>query len=380
MKRRNFLIGAGSAAIGGSALLGSGAFSRVESHRAVTVQVAEDPDAYLGLDGCPESPNASYTSLDEHGHLQIQMNDENPTDAGGEGVNSNSITWFDNVFQICNQGKEQVCVFIAEKIGADPDRVTFYTGEQSGEDPIPAEARLDTTLENGLHLPTGECECVGMQVNTKEDETAEILKPEDGDELLEEVKLIADVSDACKETEVCAELEAEFNCVTTDVDEPTGHRIDVTNTNIGDTNFGLAILNSPDEFEDVDSRFVAGNSTVTVPGRDASFPLGGIVFFEEEEACEEIKDITPVEQWDGIETPIGIPDPDAFDFGTAPPTQQRYDEVVGIEDIDDFNEALDPAEDADEVPTEGVYVAEIDYSSLDPELDWEDEQDEFFCE
>jgi hypothetical protein len=83
MKRRNFLVGAGAAAIGGSALLGSGAFSEVNAQRQVTVQVAEDPNAYLGMDDCQDSngnttPNSSFASIDDDGHLQVDMTPSNP--------------------------------------------------------------------------------------------------------------------------------------------------------------------------------------------------------------------------------------------------------------------------------------------------------------
>ncbi|QZA88019.1 DUF1102 domain-containing protein [Salinarchaeum sp. IM2453] len=204
MQRRRLLLGLGSVSIGGSALLGSGAFTRVESQRQVTIEVAEDPDAYLGLDSCPDSPNQSYAEIDEDGHLAIQMSEENPTDVDGEGVNSNSISWFDDIFQVCNQGKQDICVYIAEKTGADPDRVTFYTGEQSGEQPIPDEAQLFSDIEDGIYLPLGACECIGLQVNTREDLDNEFAldKPEDGDVLLDEVELVADANDACEDDTV----------------------------------------------------------------------------------------------------------------------------------------------------------------------------------
>ena len=107
MNRRSFLVGAGGIAIGGSALLGSGAFSRVESHRQVSVQVANDADAYLGL--LPgDSPNGdNYVEEDEHGHIEVDIG-ENTN--GGEGVNSNSLTFFDNLVEVCNQGKEDIAV------------------------------------------------------------------------------------------------------------------------------------------------------------------------------------------------------------------------------------------------------------------------------
>lgn len=49
MKRRTFLLGMSTAAAGGSALLGSGAFSGVSPQRAAEVEVVGDDNAYLRL-------------------------------------------------------------------------------------------------------------------------------------------------------------------------------------------------------------------------------------------------------------------------------------------------------------------------------------------
>lgn len=49
MKRRAFLLGTGSAAVGGTALLTSGAFTRTEPQRNVMVETVGDDDAYLRL-------------------------------------------------------------------------------------------------------------------------------------------------------------------------------------------------------------------------------------------------------------------------------------------------------------------------------------------
>ncbi|MCW8172349.1 hypothetical protein D8S78_06655 [Natrialba swarupiae] len=86
MDRRKFLYGIGGSAIGGSALIGSGAFSRIESQRRVKIEVAGDPDAYLGLDRCPTSPNNSYVDFDDSGHLAVEMSEDNPTEEGGQGL------------------------------------------------------------------------------------------------------------------------------------------------------------------------------------------------------------------------------------------------------------------------------------------------------
>lgn len=378
MKRRNFLIGTGSAAMGGSALLGSGAFSLVESHRDVTIQVAEDPDAYLGLDKC-STPNGSYAHPDDNGHLRIFMDDENPTIDGsplGEGVNSNSITTFDRVFQICNQGKEEACVWIAdsddwpvvpddEKEGGER-RVEFYLEDDPGQSVIGEE--------NAIQLRLGQCVCIGIRVRT--------FGLEDGDELLDaldnQIKIVADVDGDCFEEPEpeCANLEAEFKCITTDngVDNRNGHRIDVTNLGDAGTDFGVAILNSPDELSDIDARSIDADESKTVRGRDASFPLAGIVFWEDD--CEEIPEATRVEDWRGIENAIGV-NPDEFPWGEVSADRDRYDDVVEIENIEQFNEALDEDGEVEEVPTEGAFVAEIDYSGFDPED--ADDIEQFLC-
>ena len=213
MKRRNFLIGTGAAAVGGSALLGSGAFSEVNAQRQVTVQVAEDPNAYLGMDDCQDSdgnttPNSSFASIDDDGHLQVDMTPSNPTNEGGAGdgaqgtgVNSESITWFDNVFQICNQGKEDVCLWISEKRGADPGRVTFYVDNDSRSNTATPERFVDDPLATREQVDADDgiqglnCVCVGIEVYTREDSSFNITNPSEGDQLLDGVTITADVDE-----------------------------------------------------------------------------------------------------------------------------------------------------------------------------------------
>ncbi len=135
MKRRNFLIGAGGAAIGGGALLGSGAFSRVESHRTVAVQVANDANAYLGIKGLDTPNSNNYFGYDEQGHAFIDIADQ--AEGGGAGINSNSLTWFDGLFEVCNQGKAPITLFELDAteltVNDENDAldVYFYTGTQS---------------------------------------------------------------------------------------------------------------------------------------------------------------------------------------------------------------------------------------------------------
>ena len=280
MQRRNFLIGIGSASVGGSALLGTGAFSRVESHRAVTVAVAEDPDAYLGLDKCP-TPNGSYTSLDGNGHLEVLMNPDNETIGDtplGSGINSNSRSQFDNVFQICNQGKETICVHIeddeswprvprGEKADGGERRVEFYLGD-TPEISVIGE-------ENSFPLAVGDCVCIGIQTRS--------YGLVEGDELLDaldnEIRIIADVDGDCV-PEACPNLSVAYEC-TTYVDEGgnfrrQGTRFRVTNMNGAPATYDLAVANEPGDWR---SGLSVGTNSSATPVADASVPTNALVFW-----------------------------------------------------------------------------------------------------
>ena len=166
MKRRNFLIGAGGIAIGGSALLGSGAFSRVESHRQVSVQVANDADAYLGLTPGDSANGDNYVEEDEHGHVEITIADSGNY---GFGVNSNSITFFDDLLTVCNQGKEDAAVWFNPTPLGDPEEgggaAAFYTGQAQGSSGT-SELVVAHTSGWAVDVPVGECRQIGLAVDT----------------------------------------------------------------------------------------------------------------------------------------------------------------------------------------------------------------------
>jgi hypothetical protein len=211
MKRRTFILGTGSIAAGGSALLGSGAFSRVESQRSVSIQVAEDPNAYLGLDKCridgQSTPNSSYAWLDDDGHLELLLNPENPTIEGndpdvadsplGEGVNSDSRTWVDNVFRVSNQGKEAICLYIEDNSNWPTFDGEGAADEKDGEERrvqfYPGAARHASIVGEGntIRIDLGESICIGLRTTTiglGVDEKESLLEEFD-----DEIRIVADV-------------------------------------------------------------------------------------------------------------------------------------------------------------------------------------------
>jgi hypothetical protein len=197
MKRRNFLIGAGGAAIGGSALLGSGAFSRVESQRQVTVQVANDENAYLRLKPLDTPNSNNFVELDDHGHLTMDIGahddaaDENrDVNSSALGVNSDSFTYFDGMFEICNQGKAEADISYELPVDSDGDPdppenrsynetwtapdpaydekvLTFYYDGTTDGDGSTSDERILVQPGESLPLPLGECVTVGVRTVTK---------------------------------------------------------------------------------------------------------------------------------------------------------------------------------------------------------------------
>lgn len=104
---------------------GTGAFSTVETERTANVQVAGDANAYLGLEP-HEDGNGQFAEQNEEGMLEIKFTEEHETEKGGQGVNPESRTSFDNVFTITNQGTEKAQVTVT---GGTEEAISIYDSE-----------------------------------------------------------------------------------------------------------------------------------------------------------------------------------------------------------------------------------------------------------
>ncbi len=111
MDRRQFVASLGVLAGGGAAAMGTGAFSSVQAGRDVSVSVADDSNAYLGIQPTDE-PNGNYADDTGNGELAIELSGTNGNVgdgiAGGEGLNTNAITTMADVFEVVNQGTQTV--------------------------------------------------------------------------------------------------------------------------------------------------------------------------------------------------------------------------------------------------------------------------------
>ena len=177
MDRRKFLIGAGSLAAGGAAAIGSGAFTSVEANRNFGVTIADDAQAYLGIQPV-DGPNGGY-AYEMGEDVEISLADGFPGGPNGQGVNAQARTQIDKIFKITNQGTQTVNVEIdksnleaATEDDAQDDNtggaseqftdqrvqdiLTFYEGDDPSNDDI----------ENGgVNLGVGDEILVGIEVD-----------------------------------------------------------------------------------------------------------------------------------------------------------------------------------------------------------------------
>ena len=137
----------GSLAAGGAAAMGTGAFTSVEANRTVSVEVADDSSAFLQLDPTLKSSEndvfASYTN----GQLKLDFDE---TEAGGEGVNNEAVTKFDQVFKLQNHGTQPVNIWFEH----DLPGVTFYRFDPDSNS-LDGASNAKIGLQEGAHMKIG---------------------------------------------------------------------------------------------------------------------------------------------------------------------------------------------------------------------------------
>ncbi|QSG10747.1 DUF1102 family [Halapricum desulfuricans] len=149
-KRRKFLLGMGSLAAGGAAAIGSGAFSTMSADRSMSVNVADDHKAYLGLD-----PSISeYASLQSDGSMALEFDGSNGQK--GAGLNPDANTKFHNVFKVVNNGTNPVNILLTgldtsdkDGDGVDPIAI-FFTYEELTNHVVGYDAYGDSNRNDDL--------------------------------------------------------------------------------------------------------------------------------------------------------------------------------------------------------------------------------------
>lgn len=112
MKRRELLVGIGGLTAASLSAVGAGAFSSIEAGRRISINVDTDQYAYLEL-----NPNSANFSKLHDGLLVFEFDEKvTPDDGGtyedtGDGPGADSEYEFTDLFQIRNQGTNDIVVF-----------------------------------------------------------------------------------------------------------------------------------------------------------------------------------------------------------------------------------------------------------------------------
>ena len=159
--RRKFLAGLGALASGSAAAIGTGAFTSVEADRTVNVAVADDANAYLGLDDIDESANSEYVDVSGE---EVVLNLDS-TNSGGSGFNANAETRIDDLIRVTNQGTQTVNVWVTLSGGSTftDDTLYFYPGDAT--DTALNDGEGDSDGDDVLALTPGESASLGVLVD-----------------------------------------------------------------------------------------------------------------------------------------------------------------------------------------------------------------------
>lgn len=160
----------GSLAAGGAAAMGTGAFASVEATRSVSVNVAGDSNAYLGLEDT--SPYA------ETNGKQMELLFGNNGN-GGSGINADSVSTFDGVFEMTNNGPNDLDITIDKSGLANPGRWYFvpkdvyeeYSGNYPEDAFYPSWDNFqgyDSTNASGGGLDSGNSTLVGVAIDARD--------------------------------------------------------------------------------------------------------------------------------------------------------------------------------------------------------------------
>lgn len=153
MNRRR-LLKLGSIPVISTFAVGSGAFSSVTAERTVTIAVADDEDAYLGLEDTSEYGRSF--SFREPDVVEFSIPGVAERDATiGEGVGQNSTYEFDDLLEITNQGEDTVIVF-SDSESSGPIENVSLTGPENILD----------SKSSGVELTPGEMFRSGLYIET----------------------------------------------------------------------------------------------------------------------------------------------------------------------------------------------------------------------
>ena len=185
MNRRKVIFGAASIIAGGTAAIGTSAFSSVSANRTVTIDTVGDADALLRLDPDDDDYSNSAYATESEGVIEVDIT-EDGSGFDGEGISPFAATTIAEVFPIENQGTQEVQVSV-ESAHLDEndfeDQVDFFaTPDPNDDDPDFDRVSL---LNGSVDIGVGEAVAAGLEIDaTGSDEDLADLE-----DLLEDLEL-----------------------------------------------------------------------------------------------------------------------------------------------------------------------------------------------
>lgn len=179
MKRRNILISAGGL-LGGSAVLGTGAFTSVTADRNADIAVTTEDSAYLAIEPTAAGTydNNVYADSGSGNQIRLDFNavtgvDQSQGDAGAQGVGLDSVYTLDNIFKITNQGTQEIYVWAQINSGdvsnAPLDDIYLYPGSSSD---TPIEGPLGSSSRNNVvSVDVGNTQRFGVYIDVKDNQS-----------------------------------------------------------------------------------------------------------------------------------------------------------------------------------------------------------------
>lgn len=175
MKRRQFVLGLGAVTASGATLLGSGASTSVRADRTISVETAQDSDAFLELDalGAAERSSAgdvvefAFPSLAER--VGDDVNPQNPQGLGRDSIYrfASDVNGSDGLLGITNNGTQLVDVY------AEQEQKQKTSGDAPVVDIFDIETGDLLTSGNPGALDVGREVSVGFRIDTTGVDTRE---------------------------------------------------------------------------------------------------------------------------------------------------------------------------------------------------------------
>ena len=167
MKRRQLLTSAGIFAVGGTTVVGTGAFDLTSARRDITINSADDADALLGLD--PDSLDNSEYAVEYDEIIGVDISPDADGDFNGKGVSPYARTTIEEVIEVTNQGTQDVAVFVEASDPSldelDGDFELFATDPDDDSDDR-ANLREGTDIDDELQvIGAGDSFALGFEIN-----------------------------------------------------------------------------------------------------------------------------------------------------------------------------------------------------------------------